>query len=259
MNLSGKIKFLKKRLYSFVYVRSRIPKILDRWRARGRKNAVFIWIPKNAGTSLHETMDCPKILESAEVPWRFCGSGLVTFGHMDYHALLAKGWVSEEFDRTAFKFAFLRNPYSRAVSLYFYLKSKRFPGDWSFGDFCRMLERDGVDPIGITNSKGLVQCNPQIRWLENLRMDFLGRSETVDQDFALIQEQLGLPRVDVPKLNKSTKSDYRELYDEKSRKLVLEFYREDFDRLGYSEDLSRTGLDSIIKVPQLDFGCAESQ
>jgi hypothetical protein len=172
---------------------------------------------------------------------------------MDYHALVSKGWVSEEFDRSAFKFAFLRNPYSRAVSLYFYLKSKRFPAEWSFGDFCRMLERDRVDPIELKNSKGLVQCNPQVRWLEHLRMDFLGRSETVDQDFALIQGQLGLPRVTVPRLNKSTKTDYRELYDQKNRKLVLEFYREDFDLLGYSEDLSLTGVDSIIKEPQLDY------
>lgn len=238
----------KLKIYNKILLPSRIPRLLDAWVTKGRRDAVFIWIPKNAGTSLQRALKCPKLLNLREAKMRFLNRGPVTFGHMDYHLLVSRGVVSPKFDRNSYKFSFSRNPYSRAVSLYLYLKGTRFPENWSFGDFCKRLEIGDIEAIGIHNNRGLIQCNPQTRWLENINLDYLGRFETVEIDLARIQTELKLEPVRVPRLNQTlgTSKDYRVFYDERSCRTVADFYDADFRTFGYSKDLNRINQDSII-------------
>ncbi|MDA0321191.1 MAG: sulfotransferase family 2 domain-containing protein [Verrucomicrobia bacterium] len=202
--------------------------------ARGR-NAVFIWIPKNAGTSIFNMLNAPQFKTAYHAKYRFAQRGTVTFTHMDYAELVSQGHVSRRFDRSAFKFAFSRNPYARAVSLYFYLRAAKCPGagQESFLAFCRELGERGCDPIGLFNVNGTSQCNPQVRWIEHTRLDFLGSVETLEADLKRLFEELKLPHTAPLHLNQIERNDYSEYYCPESAEIVRAFYREDFEAFGY--------------------------
>ena len=213
------------------------------------QSVVFIWIPKNAGTSLYTALNSHLdmvMLESIDKAAEFFSNkGAVTFGHMDYSKLLKKKVVSYNFDDSSYKFAFSRNPYDRAVSLYTYLKKttpknttslelKRFLSTSSFLDFARLICSSSISEIGLYNRRGLSMCNPQIRWVENIKnLDFLGKFESIQEDMKLIFSCLGLSNVSLPRLNSSNELDYRSYYCDESFNLIKAKYKEDFIRFGY--------------------------
>lgn len=217
-----------------VFEYSGLAKARERLRAHKRRNAVFIWVPKTAGTSLQVALDAPVLKSLRLVKYRFIHRGIVTFGHMDYAELCARQHVSPQFDASAYKFAFCRNPYDRAVSLHAYLRRiGKLPEDETFLSFCRRLRRDGCEPIGLYNALGLSQCNPQVRWIERIRLDFLGRTERIETDARTVAAALHLTDMAVPHENVSRHDDFMQYYCSESREIVEDFYREDFRHLGY--------------------------
>lgn len=205
-------------------------------RARNRRNAVFLHIPKSAGTSIHVMFDTPVLNSLHLVKRRFTGQGIVSFGHMSYRKLVAEGRVPKAFDASSFKFAFCRNPYDRLVSLFAYLQHiNKVPHGESFLGFCRKLHRDGFEPIGLYNARGLSQCNPQARWVENVRLDFLGRVESMNEDVRRLAEKLGVEQVCMRRENASRRVAYAGYYCRESRDIAEFLYREDFERFGYAK------------------------
>lgn len=164
----------------------------------------------------------------------FPQKGIVTFGHVDYRALLDSGYVSHDFDRSSFKFCFSRNPYDRAVSLFFFLKRiNRINQDWSFLIFCRYLRDNGYQDIGLYNSNGLSQCNPQIKWVENNSIDYYGKVETLEDDLNKILSALDLPPASPPHANSTSHMNSREYYCRESKNIIEMIYEKDFQFFGY--------------------------
>jgi hypothetical protein len=237
--LRGKVKKVRKAT-SLLADYSRVSLLREYLRTRHRRDAVFIWIPKTAGASFFSCLDIPKFWVSLhKVKYRFANTGTVTFSHMDYSALVRHGYVSRKFDESAYKFTFVRNPYDRAVSLFYYLRKYGIlPPEETFLSFCRKLRDEGCEPIGLYNVSGLSQCNPQVRWLENIDMDFVGRFESIREDSDRVFRELGLPDVHLPILNKTDHASYKECYCRESKEIVEKFYEEDFRILGYEYDQS---------------------
>ncbi len=211
-------KFEKRveRLYDY----SRLGYAREWLRARGRQDALFVWIPKTAGTSLVSLLRLPKLKRRHLVKYRFTNRGSVTFGHQDYRQLRAQGLVSDAFDRNAFKFSFV------GASLYFYLiKDAQIDASLSFLAFCRRLPQ-GIPPIGLYQARGLSQANPQSHWLSGVTLDFLGRFEQIDRDID-----------ELSRLNPTRHRDFRDYYCSESEALVRAFYAEDFQRFGYRSSL----------------------
>jgi hypothetical protein len=226
-----KITKLQRRLYEY----SGAARMRERLRARKRKNAVFIWIPKTAGSSLFTLLDAPKLKSTHLVKYRFPNKGIVTFSHVSYRDLLNENYISEDFHQSAYKFAFVRNPYDRAISLFFYLKRRQMiPQIESFRTFCRRLRDDGCEPIGLYNLEGLSQCNPQVRWVEDIDMNFIGKVESIDTHAEDILKHLGLPVKNVPRKNITAHDKYSKYYCRESKDIVEDFYREDFESFGYA-------------------------
>ena len=213
----------------------------DKVGAIRNRNAVFLWIPKTAGATLYNALDkhiCTKLLNISYAKLRFQNKGLVTFGHMDYTQLVNAGLVGTQFDESAFKFCFSRNPYSRAVSLFSFSKKRGWiDEEMSFLEFCRKIE-NGVPEIGLFNVKDLSLCNPQSRWLKGVCPDFVGRMENFNADLSHVFTLLDLmaPRMIMSK-NLTEHSPYRDYYCPESRDIVMRYYLEDFDRFGYSTRL----------------------
>ncbi|MGD2072094.1 MAG: sulfotransferase family 2 domain-containing protein, partial [Candidatus Thorarchaeota archaeon] len=185
------------------------------------KNAVFIWIPKNAGKTIMNTVrrggykiPKKKTIKSIE-EWN-PQEGIITFGHVSYRQLVNKGYISKKFDGSSFKFCFSRNPYDRAVSLFFYLKKMgklNSYADSSFLKFCKYLKEYGCIEIGLYNKEKLVQANPQVRWIEKIKIDFYGKVETIEKDLSKLLNTLDLSEVEkIPHLNKTGHTAYQDYY-----------------------------------------------
>lgn len=131
--------------------------------------------------------------------------------------------------RSYFKFAYVRNPYDRFISL------------------CAFRGRGGefkADPVGFMKSiargpspLGHLLYWPQTAFLSGesgeLAMDFIGRTETMQGSYDEICDRLGLPKTVLARANSSEHRPYREYYDEELERFVSQFYRADLEKLGY--------------------------
>ncbi len=206
-------------------------------------NAIFVWIPKTAGTTIYNalrTAGCVKLKTPELAKRAFSGQGIVTFAHLNYSLLVKEGYIDPGFDENSIKFAFVRNPYRRAVSLYFY--TQRYITTYnkkpSFLEFLELLSTGFYDSVGLYNVKNLSQCNPQVRWLDGLKMDFIGKVEEIEKDFQELQIllQLKLPKLGIYKkgLYENTVS-----FGQREKYLVEKIYDDDFVRFGYARDLPK--------------------
>lgn len=204
----------------------------------GKPKALFIWIPKTAGTSIRNVLKVTKIKNPKLIRYRFSENGAYTFGHVDYNQLIEEGYVSKNFYQTAFTFTFCRNPYARFVSLFNYLKkvgivSRRM----SFVDFTEEMHERKIPGIGLYNVKGLSQCNPQISWVKGLEIDFIGRFEKLEEDVERVADILNVSFSKVPHFNASRHEHYSDIFDPKTKRIVDEIYSEDFEFFGYAKSI----------------------
>ncbi len=143
-----------------------------------------------------------------------------------------------------FKFAFVRNPWSKLVSIYHDFTLRRgcqYSGlVWhdkpllsefkDFEDFCRGL--------GQSHWFGDVFFRPQSVFVTNpdgsIAMDYVGRFEQLDEDFEQICSAIGVSYHRLEEANKGQyDKGYREYYTDETRAIIGELYREDVERFGY--------------------------
>jgi len=214
------------------------------------ENVIFVRPPKIAGSSLCEALNLKGYRFPRHLRIDPMTSGWVHFSHMHVPALIKEKLVSEEFNKSAFKFSFVRNPYDRLVSMFFYYKQwklKKPSGEvvrrWEAGietflDWCRHVDSGPIPPLSvhsITHNEKYLQSgfNPQCYWFKNVKLDFLGRFENIDEDFERLSWILGIPYVELPKIRTSRHKHYEEYYCPETREIVNRIYGEDFERFNY--------------------------
>ncbi len=133
-----------------------------------------------------------------------------------------------------FKFTFVRNPWARAFSWYknvmrddIYQQNLGVHPKISFKEFLKQHA-----------GKGMLM--PQTYWLKNLKgeidLDFIGRFESLEDDFKEIQKVLNVPDISLPHRIKGSTDDYRDYYDDESIKIISEIYREEISLFDYYFD-----------------------
>lgn len=191
-------------------------------------NCIFIHVPKCAGVSVTNAL-----------------FGNYAGGHRPLYLYLAL-YGSRQFDQM-FKFTFVRNPWDRISSAYFFLKnggmterdaqwSKTWLSDCeSLDDF---VQRILPDP----QVRGMIHFQTQTSFLTDPRTgkigcDFIGRYETLAEDFEYVASQLG-GQATLPKLN--TTKDKRLWRDEMSQEsisVIGDLYARDVKELNYADTL----------------------
>jgi hypothetical protein len=78
---------------------------------------------------------------------------------------------------------------------------------------------------------------PQLWWIKDLdgriQMDFIGRFENLQEDFAYIADRIGLEDAELPHLLAGKNPSYVDFYDDHCRKLVADKYAEEIELFGY--------------------------
>jgi hypothetical protein len=219
-------------------------------------NCLFVHIPKTAGQSVEQFfMDLlgldwehdreALLLQSNDDPAR----GTEKLAHLSASEYVDCGYLPQQEFSAYFKFSFVRNPWSRILSEYRY---RNYFHHLSFRDFVlNKLPRPGWDDQ-------YRHVMPQYDMLHdrqgNLLVDFVGRFESLQQDFDRVCERLGIVDSSLPHRNRSDKKsrdlkrklrnflfmngenrfqNMAEFYDDETREAVTEYYRKDIDTFGY--------------------------
>lgn len=205
-----------------------------------QKECIFVHIPKTGGTSIENAIWGPDwSARTTEQLWM----GAVRPGFNKYQSgglqhLLATQVRQEVgaqvFDKF-FKFSFVRNPWDKVVSQFCYVKTRkdllRYMGMSRWTSFSRYLD--------LIQKTQHVQSYEQWRFLESpggkRMVDFVGRFENLQGDFAQVAERLGLKSSVLPHAMKSkSRRPYESYYNAKTRDAVARIYQKDIEMFGYT-------------------------
>ena len=138
----------------------------------------------------------------------------------------------------AYTFAFVRNPFDRAVSLYRYrVKTNQTglgDGHLSFKEWVQKTMGSEQDSRYYDKPKNF---QAQVDWLKTsngkIGLNFIGRFEEIGKDFETIRKAIQIENT-LPHLNATTsKKPFQSYYDEETRAIVANWYREDLNYFGY--------------------------
>lgn len=209
---------------------------------------IFFHVTKGAGTSIK------KALKSyAQEPERFKIKRPPKFLNNQLNPLYEKWesflWhakarevkkeLSDEVYNSFYKFSFVRNPWDWQVSMYHFILNEtshiRHEIVKSMSGFEEYLE--WVINTRNPYPKGATKFQKDIitDYDGKLIVDFLGKYETLPQDFQYICQLLNLD-ASLPHLNSSVHRDYRSYYNDKTKKIVEEYFQEDIKLFGYTFD-----------------------
>lgn len=182
--------------------------------------AVFVHVPKTGGSTIAKTL-----------------FGLGSPIHATAHAFQRAN--PSKFS-AYFKFAFVRNPWDRLVSAYYFYTQLPERSEHSKGIFQRYSDfgtfvRDFVTP---ENVLGPLHLRPQHQFVcdvnNRILVDFVGRYETFESDVAEVAKAIRLPLAGpLPKVNATDRPAYRECFDTSTRAIVERVYANDLELFSY--------------------------
>lgn len=127
----------------------------------------------------------------------------------------------EEFDGY-FKFSFVRNPWEQLLSMYLRLRPEDVDGEGFRRWLVRYKNLAGTLPsASLHDEQG--EC----------LMDFIGRYENLQSDFATVCERLGLSPSTLPPVNASVRHPYEHYYDRETIEFVRSLCADEVERFGY--------------------------
>jgi len=204
---------------------------------------VFLSVPKTGSSSIREALfPYSDILSNGDTksPYFHHVSAKVLKNHFR-----KMGWNWDDY----FKFAFVRDPWDKLVSSYNY--ALNMAGNTSnlipdvFKIKCLEIEKlKGFEEYLEYIRNNMISNQYLNQYLKlysdegDLLIDFVGNFETIQDDFNHALDEIGLPRVALPHINKSKHKHFTECYSEQGRSLVAEMFKEDVDKFGYTFDNS---------------------
>lgn len=205
---------------------------------------IFIHIPRCAGTSMEQAL-LPLAAGVATVE-ELSGADRAKYWlpgtRGRQHATLANMGKALPLDQF-FKFAVVRNPWARAVSQIEYLREKKkrqiFTGD-DFREnlriYCEARGRMHGHDLGLCQVDYLVDASGRVA------MDYIGRFESLRQDFKKICQRLGVKRPPaLPHIHASQRArPYQEYYDKKTADWIRRRFARDIEYFGYEFDDTTT-------------------
>lgn len=224
---------------------------------------LFVHIPKNAGQSIENVFlnlldlkwetRAPLLLRHNDRP----ELGPPRLAHLKADEYVRFKYLSQEMFDDYFKFAFVRNPWSRMVSFYNYLGFNKKCDFKTFlvKEFKNRIFKDRFWFVG-----------PQSDFLYSadgkLLVNYIGRFEDLQNGFDYVCKEINLPQTALPHVNKSKNShtlssfnpkkvarnllyrckekkissyaNYQDYYDIESKNCVADLYQKDIELFNYN-------------------------
>ena len=195
---------------------------------------IFIHIPRTGGISTREILQG---YEGSVVYDKWCKADLKVGPHEPLTDYIKK--VKLKDTDAYFKWARVRNPWDRLVSIYTRRRSS--------SDFLKTNESCAREAIDNPFSDWVDMQMPetlrpwrrnifnQRRYIKNQGLDFVARFENINEDFSFFCDKVGLPKIELPHKNAYDHDDYRKYYNKKliDKLLNYDYFREDLDYLNY--------------------------
>ncbi|MCB0458546.1 MAG: sulfotransferase family 2 domain-containing protein [Flavobacteriaceae bacterium] len=185
-----------------------------------KQDVIFIHINKTAGTSIINITGKPfrKHLTAKEI----------------IKAVGKKKW------NKAYKFSVVRNPWDKMVSHYKH-NIKVNPKRMMDGDAIITFEKWIKCTLGENKIKKFYNRPqhflPQVEWLKDdegaIKIDKIIKFENLNEDFRDVAEALGINE-ELPHLNKTRKTNYKDFYNDEIRNMVADWFAEDIKMFNYS-------------------------
>lgn len=198
---------------------------------------IFIHIPKTGGSSvdtalgIHGDNNRGSIKPAPEILFGVMGSKALQ--HLT--ALEIKKIVPQAVWQNYFKFAFVRNPYDRLISEYFWRQklNKKFR-KVGFKKFLLNF----VAPAKNRPLKHFLDDHyrDQYKFItdenEKIMVDFVGKFENFIDDFKKICQSAQL-NIKLPHLNKTKHQSYQQYYNEETKKIAAQLCQKDLSIFNY--------------------------
>lgn len=189
-----------------------------------KNKVIFIHVPKVAGTGLQKSLG-------------------FSVGHTHLYIYELKN--RKNFNEY-FKIGFVRNPWDRLVSAFFYIKQGGNKSDYdlmlkdklervdTFEKFVLELDNNIEFRKEILN---IIVFSSQYCWLMNLMgevgVDYVGRFENLEEDFLILKEKLHRKDAKLKKHNTSNHKPYWTYYNEETVEIVRKIYSKDVIAFNY--------------------------
>lgn len=187
---------------------------------------VYFHMPKVAGNSMVD----------------FCEQNQVKYyGHdIRYEKYrFIKDYIKE---RNLITFTFVRNPWDRLVSAFFYLNGggnckeddedrKKYIAQYK-GNFKEFIEKE-YRGSGIFKQ---LHFKPQSAWISDrnkIIINYIGKIESFESDFKVICKKIGKKFIKIKKTNQSLHAHYRNYYDSRTQQMAYDMYKEDIELFNY--------------------------
>jgi len=217
---------------------------------------VFIHIPKTGGLSLRHAFqeqnadlefvgyaiwDLPKEQRTPElvrmIRLAYCNDALASFPLHHLPAAILRKMLPREVWDQYFKFAFVRNPWDRLVSSYYFYQVNLGYESFrqQYPDVVAMCERCGDFGTFIREYAMYVpdMTSHLVDDSGNISVDFVGRFERLHEDWNKVGAKIGL-NLSLPHENRSEHEHYRKYYTAETRRIVEQQFARDIELFGYS-------------------------
>jgi hypothetical protein len=189
---------------------------------------IFVHIQKTGGSSVRQAL---RMAQHDLHKHRLARELRVGYGETYWHSY--------------FKFAFVRNPWDRLVSWWRMIEQNAAARRPMNGFQRFILSRASTFEQFLWNCDEEYHDRDGSKWIfrnqmdyisdaSGITVDFVGRFERLQTDFAMISSRLGLPSLRIPHVNSSAHQHYSEYYSAAAERLVAARFARDIETFGYS-------------------------
>ncbi len=194
-------------------------------------NCIYVHIPKTAGNSISDAIDSLPVSNPYVLP-----ADVTQPKHIKARDL--RSIVGETMWESAFTFAFVRNPWDQMVSCYNWWVQKA--GDRGHPETSARIAEMGFSRF-MASPYGSHQINEfqgnSFDWISdsagNAIVDYIGRFETLEENWRAICSRLEIDPIALPHLNQTDRVHYREYYTAQTRTQIARRFRRTIETFGY--------------------------